>query len=324
MTSTITINGIEIPVPQELIAAMLMGQQKEAPLFADYARQWFERYKRPKLREKTNLLYEGFLENHLIPFFGQKQVGAITSEEIQCFYDAKADLSHSTTRQMKVVLHQILDSAIEDGYRQDNPTESKRHVLPAKVTTRNALTADEIHDVIRQMVRLKPQDLLLLSLLIYTGERRGEVLGLRWEDIDFKNNMISVSRAVVHIRNKPLVGNPKSQAGKRKVPLLPELKEILLRYRKAEGYIIGNGTEPISEKAFDRRYERIRRQVDLHGATPHVFRHTFLTMASDKIDPKTLQAIAGHSTFSLTFNKYVHKRDDKVQESATKLKQLFA
>lgn len=324
MTNTITINGIQIPVPPELIAAMLMGTQKETPLFADYARQWFERYKKPKLREKTKLLYEGFLANHLIPYFGSKQVGAITSEDIQSFYDSRSSLSHSTTRQMKVVLHQILDSAIEDGYRNDNPAESRRHVLPSGVTIRNALTTAEIKDVIRQMVRLKPQDLLLLSLLIYTGERRGEVLGLRWEDIDFRNNMITVSRAVVHIRNRPLVGNPKSQAGNRKVPLLPELKEILLKYYKPEGYIIGDGITPISERTFDRMYERIRRQVDLHGATPHIFRHTFLTMAADKIDPKTLQAIAGHSTFSMTFNKYVHKRDDKVQESATKLERLFA
>ncbi len=150
-----------------------------------------------------------------------------------------------------------------------------------------------------------------MSLLIYTGERRGEVLGLRWEDIDFENGLISVQRAVTFVKGKPFVGEPKSKAGYREIPILPELKQCLEKYRKKEGYIIGDGEEPITETGFKRRYERIGKQIDLHGATPHVFRHTFLTMASDKVDTKTLQMIAGHSSYTITFNRYVHSRAEK-------------
>ena len=308
----------------QALVSMFTGQPKDTPLFSDYAWKWYRRYKEPTIRPNTRRLYEGFLSNHLVPYFGEKPVGSITSGDVQDFYDSRGDLAHSTARQLKVVLHQIMASAIEDQLICTNPTESKRHVLPDRVTERNALTKAEIQDVIRQLPRLKEQDLLLLGLLIYTGERRGEAIGLRWEDIDFRISLIHVRRAVIHIGNRPIVTDPKSKAGIRDIPLLPELKKILTEHRRRTGYIIGDGVSPITETSFCRRWERIDRLIDLHGATPHVFRHTFLTMASDGIDTKTLQAIAGHSTYTLTFNRYVHKRDEKIRESASKLQGLFA
>lgn len=305
------------------LTAILHNVIEDTPAFETYAIEWYERYKRQKIRPKTRRLYEGFLKNHLVPFFGKLKIGEIKSQDVQNFYDSCNMLSHSTVRQMKVVLHQIFESAKEDQYIEINPTESTRHILPAKASERSALSQAEIQDVIRQLPRLREQDSLLMHLLIYTGERRGEVLGLRWEDIDFDNNVINISRQIIHLSNHPYECEPKSKAGIRAIPLLPELKKILQQYKKKKGFIIGDGVNPITETSFNRRYERIGRLVDLHGATPHIFRHTFLTMASDKLDPKTLQAIAGHATFSLTFNKYVHKRDEKVIESVGRLAKLF-
>ena len=146
---------------------------------------------------------------------------------------------------------------------------------------------------------------------------------MRWEDIDYENNLIHVQRAVIFKHNRPEVGPTKSVAGIRDIPLLPELRTILSEHQKDSGYIVGNGETPMTETQYRRTFERIERQLDLHGATAHVFRHTFLTMAVDALDLKTLQSIAGHASHVTTM-RYVHKRDEKILEARDLLKGMFA
>ena len=322
--NVITINGVPVHVDADIIASILLGaQKKESPLMADYVRDWYEHYKKPTLRPKTVIQYEWMLNCHIIPFFKDMKVGDVMTPDIQKFFDTMPNASRSTVKHMKDVLHQVFASAIEDGYAVKNPTESKRLVLPKKVKEREALTPEQLQKITFQMCRLKEPDKLLLMLLLYTGARRGEVLGLRWEDVDFEERIIHIRRAVVHVKNRPFVGETKTHNGLREVPLLPQLHDFLLQYNPKEGYIIGGKKEPITETAYRRMWERIDNKVELYGATAHVFRHTFLTMAAPLIDPKTLQAIAGHANYTLTMSRYVHKREDKIRESTDKLSDLY-
>ena len=94
------------------------------------------------------------------------------------------------------------------------------------------------------------EDRLLLALLIFTGMRRGEVIALRWEDIDWKKRLIAVKRAVTYKNNRPVIGKTKSEAGNRLIPLDEQLAAILQPYRQINGFIIGDGTEPITETTF--------------------------------------------------------------------------
>ena len=183
--NTITINGNEIDA--NALISLLTGQQHQAPLMKDYAMNWFETFKKAKLRPRTQLGYQSNLTKHIIPFFGDMRVNEIKVSDVQAWYNTMSDLAKSTARQPSVILHQIFEAAKEDHLITENPTESDRLTLPSKATEREALTMVEIKDVIRQLPRLRPSDYLMMSLMIYTGERRGEVLGLRWEDVDFEN-----------------------------------------------------------------------------------------------------------------------------------------
>lgn len=317
MDKSIIINGVTL----DAILSALQQQQPDVKM-GDYANKWFESFKKKRLRPGTQKTYSYLLNKHIIPFFSERAVASISVADIQSFYDSLSYLSRSTLRQMRVILHQIFRAAKEDKLIADNPTESDRLSYSNRMSVREALTQDAIQHIVRQLVRLKGSDLLLLSLLIYTGERRGEVLGLRWEDIDFDSDMIHVERAVAFPSNQPFVGETKSKAGVRSIPLLPELKNILLRYKKAEGYIVGNGDKPLTERAYRCAYKRIDSKLDLHGATAHVFRHTFMTMAVDALDLKTLQTIAGHASHVTTM-RYVHKRDEKIAAAKDKLTGMF-
>ena len=319
--NTITVNGVPINIDSAALFALL--QSRKTPPMKDYSTQWYEGFKKKQIRPRTQVTYKSLLYKHIIPFFGDLAIGDIDITSIQKFYDAKSNLSKSTIHQCSIILHQIFKAAIEDRLIEYNPTESKRLTYSSKVTERDALTHEEIKDIIRQLPRLKQSDLLMLSLMIFTGERRGEVLGLRWEDIDWDEDIIHVQRAVCYLSNQALVGPTKSKAGIRDIPLLPELKRILTQFKRDAGYIVGNGEKPLSERAYRRAYERIQKKMELHGATAHIFRHTFLTMAVDSLDLKTLQSVAGHASHVTTM-RYVHKRDEKIREAREKLTGMFA
>lgn len=166
-------------------------------------------------------------------------------------------------------------------------------------------------------------DKTLLSIYLFTGMRRGEGLGLKWEDISWEEQLILVQRSVTFRNNQPVVSSPKSKAGIRVIPMNHTLETTLMPQR-SEGYIIGNGVSPVTECTFIRTWERIRRTVDLHGATPHVLRHTYITLAASAgIDVKTLQSIAGHADISTTMNRYAHSRTEKIKEAGTLIDGVF-
>ena len=164
----------------------------------------------------------------------------------------------------------------------------------------------------------------MLSLLIFTGIRRGEALALCWQNIDWAKRLIHIEKSVTFLNNQPVLGETKSKAGLRIVPLDDELAKVLRPHRQLNGFIIGDGIKPITERTFTRTWDRIGRQIDLHGATPHIFRHTYITLAaSSGIDIKTLQEIAGHSDIRMTMEKYADKRESKVMEAREQITQVF-
>ena len=213
----------------------------------------------------------------------------------------------------------IARDALEDGVVDRDITASRKLVIPSnKKTVREALALDDFLDVVDHLNMLTVRDRRFMALLMYTGLRRGEALGLRWEDIDQTRSVIHVSRNVTYHTSTALVGTPKTENGYRDVPLVPHLTRILEPIEPA-GYIITSTKkqgEPICHSTFVRTWKRIDSTINLHGATPHIFRHTYLTiMAGLNIDVKTLQAIAGHGDIQITMNRYVHKRIEGLVEA---------
>lgn len=128
-------------------------------------------------------------------------------------------------------------------------------------------------------------------------------------------------------RNRPALSAPKSKAGIRPVPLLPELESILRESLPTDAnlmdeYIV-SGKTPYSERQYRNRMERILKSINLHGATAHILRHTFCTMAAGHTDIKTLQTMAGHSKISMTMDRYTHGLDSRVQEQAMNLSGMY-
>lgn len=302
-------------------------EEKHAPTFKDYVEEWISVYKVQKLRKTTLESYRYIVSSHLLPEFGNMRLDEINTKRIQEMLNNRKDLSKRTLSYIMTLLRAILQSASKDGIISGNPADDDRLVIPSsKVTPRKALTLNEVRDIIESMDKLENEDdRRFIGLLLYTGMRRGEVMGLRWEDIDFENGEIHVRRNVTFPNgcNQPCIGEPKSASGVRDIPITSALVKLLYP-PKPSGFVIGGNDTPGTMSSIRRRMERLNSKIDLHGATPHVFRHSYATLLNDVgADVKTIQSIIGDSDFKTVADRYCHARDDRKVKAAKAVDKLL-
>lgn len=301
------------------------AQPMQTKSFAEYVDKWMNVYKENKLKPSTLATYRKHLRAHVLPAFGKRKIADITTEDIQLFLNQRKHLARKTLSSMLHFMGEVFKDAVEDGQIAKDPTASRRISIPSdKSYDRKALPLEQFKEIIANIDRLRIEDKRLIVLMMFTGMRRGEVLGLRWEDIDTAANLIHIRRNVTHAGgNKPVIGTPKTEKGKRDIPLDPAVLEVLEPMQKT-GFIIG-GESPITMTTYNNTWRRINKTIDLHGATAHVFRHSYLTyMAGTDTDSKTLQTIAGHSEISMTMNHYVHAQPEKIIDAGKKMHELLA
>ena len=290
--------------------------EASSPTFREYVADWLETYKKPTLKPTTYKGYKSYLSAHLLKVFGDKPLSSITTKDIQEFLNERVNLSRKTLKLMLDFLGMIFKDAKEDHYMQTIPTESRKLKIPSnKIKERNALSKDEIKDIENHLFELKDEDRKMFALMMFGGLRRGEALGVKWNDIQWEDGYIHITRNVTFAKNQPCIGTPKTQKGYRLIPLNDTLIKYLGEKRTDDAFIIGE-EQAISHQSFKWRMKRIQNTIDLHGATPHVLRHTYLTyLAATGLDVKTLQAIAGHSDIRTTMNRYVHPQKENIMRA---------
>ena len=284
----------------------------QSETFEEYTDKIFDVFLRPRWKQSTANTNRFLLDKHIIPYFNGMMLSEIDTASIQHFFQSKQHLSRSYTKQMLIILHEIFENAVEDKKIASDPTDSKRITLPQRVTKRDALEPEQFYDIIHHINCLDKTEALFVALLCFTGMRRGEILGLKWDNI--LDEKILVRAEITFKGNTPIYNEyTKSKSGIRDLPIAEELLPYLAC--RGTGFVFG-GDMPYTQSKFDRMWQRIGKKINLYGASPHVFRHTYLTtLAASNVDPKTIQAIAGHADFSFTFNKYINRNKMNMQDA---------
>lgn len=288
-------------------------------LLKDYASDWLCRKR--KLKENTKIFYERHLKLYIIPTLGNKDISTISVTDVQMMLDKYDRLSHKTLIEMKGTLSQIFKYAMSDELIRKNPCSSVDIVIPSdRRKERQALPLSDYQDIISHLDSLTGIEKRFLALCLFTAMRRGEALGLRWEDIF--NGLIHVKRNVTHPqKNRPSITTPKTKAGIRTIPIIEPLQKALSPFEES-GFIIG-GEEPITMTMYNTMWRHILESVDMHGATPHILRHSYLTYAAGATtDFKTIQGISGHADVFTLMNRYAHPQEskkEKLSEEMTKI-----
>lgn len=333
---------IKLPIPEEFGGGMATGNTleaavrnlisrlgvkavKEVPTFSECAKIWLNIKEGQKKSPSTIADYKRIIETRMIPFFGDKPINAITPDNIQLYYNSIMDLSKSYSTQSKAILKGVFERAERNGWIESNPMRfayERSHKVGKKVV----LQDDKLLGVISQLDLLKNskdhRDYLYACFLCFTALRRGEILGLRWSDIDFEKDEISVRNNVTFPDgiNTPYVSSPKDDSFGI-VHLNSQLKERLLPYRKETcEYIIPFSEKyqdkPVTRSMFMKMWSRIKKAIDLKGATSHSFRASYASMMNahcDHIDPKALQGALRHKTPDLAIKVYTKQNDDKTR-----------
>ncbi len=293
-------------------ADIISDQEGSSIILKDYAEKWLGRKR--KLKLNTMVRYRKTLSEYIIPSIGNMFLTEIDVDSIQAMLDKFSYLSEKTLKETLSLLSQIMKYAVDDGLINKNPCTSHDLVIPSdKKTEREALPIDQYRNILANLHKLSINDRRYLGLVMYTGMRRGEALGVRWEDVDLEKNVIHIQRTVSHPqRNAPEVTTPKTKAGRRDIPIDKNLLAILKSTKKS-GYIIG-GDNPITLSAHRAMWKRINKTINLYGATAHVLRHSYLTYAvGETTDYKTVQGISGHADLGTLLNRYAHPQEAKVK-----------
>lgn len=273
--------------------------RREQKTFKQVAEEWYMLTKEKAIRRNTQISYKGLLNNHLYPTFGDESIASITLSDLRMFFNGRGLQAKGTNDKCKIILKGVFAYAEENGLIKENPMNGRKIVVTGKEQAqKRALTMAQITSVLEVQGTQDATKFIAIGLL--TGMRKGEIYGLRWEDVDMKSGQIHVTKQVQH----GVECTPKTKAGVRDVPILPMLGAILEQRRGLpHAYVIGNGIAPIT-KARGQRIEREAKRIT--GVTPHEMRHTFVTVMTESgVDAKTLAEIVGHTDIGMT-SRYTH------------------
>jgi len=282
---------------------------------SEWLNQWLENMA-DTLRPNTLRNYRSYIENHIRPGLGNKQLSRITPKDVQRFYEKLSDcLASGTVRRIHTTLHGALKAAQQAHLIASNPTEQ---IIAPKFSYRaKQVLTDEQLDV---FMRVIAEDEIWCDFFyteLTTGLRRGEICGLKWEDFDEVAGTLKVCRTVYREAGGELTaGDTKTNAGTRKI-LLPASTAAVLSERKESAlseWIFPNLLKPEQPTDPGSAYRQLKvllKRAGLPNIRFHDLRHTFATHAlASGVDVKTLSSILGHTRAAFTLDTYTHTTGD--------------
>lgn len=308
--------------------------------FGAWMDRWYQTECKPAIRPKTQVDYENRIYQHIIPELGHIPLAKLTPGDLQQFYirlkqggrllrteEYGPGLSDRMVKSCHVTCRVALDRAVVQGLILKNPA------LACKAPTTHpkemqVLTQEEMQRLLIQAKENDCYELLLLELS--TGLRRGELLALRWDDLDFRTGELRIERQVQRVRGELTVTQPKTKSSTRTVILPEPVLDILKGYRKNVNsqWIFPSPKKedsPLDPTAVRKKLAIVLERAGCKHVRFHDLRHTFATNALEHgMDIKTLSAIIGHVSSATTLNVYTHVTDEMRQSAAAKIDRAIA
>lgn len=201
--------------------------------FKSWAETWLETYKKGKVKDSTYYAtYRNIVDKHLIPYFGSYNIAMIKPIDIQKFFDKKAKKNAlETIKKMRTYLNAIFNTAIENGYCAKNPVTKNIKIFSEKAPCKKNVYLEDQYNKLEEFA--KKNSSLDIMLLLKTGISRSELLGLKWENIDYDNAIIWIMQGTTNVKSiktekmSTVSDGLKTEYRRRPIPIDPELLQML-------------------------------------------------------------------------------------------------
>jgi integrase len=295
----------------------------------EWLNRWMVSYKKNTLKSSTYESYEMFIKNHINPIIGNIPLTKLQAIVLQKFYndkltsgrnDKKGGLSTRTVRYLHSIIRQALGQAIKEGFLQNNPADA---TSPPVVKNKQMRPLTE-EDLLVFLEATKDDRLFAAYLLsVTTGLRRGELLGLCWDCVDFDQELIVVQRQLLRLKSGLILDeSTKSKSGKRSVTLTDDAIGELRNHRKRqieERLLLGEVYQDnnlvfcredgsfLGPVEFSKCFQRHLVKAGLPKVRLHDLRHTHATLLLKRgVPAKMVQERLGHSSITMTLDLYSH------------------
>jgi integrase len=298
---------------------------------------------RSQLKESTFDSYARNMRLHVLPQLGTVPLLEITPRMLTMVYidllergrcDSGGGLNAKTVRYIHTIVHKALADAVDDGLIASNPAERAKAPKPGRLSSHEIRfwEPSQLARFLRH-VRGTPLD-VLWHLAAFTGMRRGELLGLRWRDVDFERRRLSIRRSVVSVAYKIVETTPKSHQA-RVIDLDGATIEVLRRHREIEiaagrgdaddRVFNGDAGQVLHPDAVTAQFRSAVAKAKLPRIRLHDLRHTHATIALRAgVPPKVISERLGHHTPEFTMHQYAHVLPGMQAEAAARIAGLVA
>ena len=303
--------------------------------FGEWLDFWYQNYVKPQIRPTTQANYEAKIYQHIIPELGRIPLNQLAQKDLQQFYARMKTggrlirteqfgkgLSDSMVRGLHAACRSALEKAVQEELIRTNPAVGCK-LPPKRGREMQVLGREELQRFLIQAQAEGYFELFLLDLC--TGLRRGELLALQWDDLDFKTGALTVNKQVYEVKGRLQVSVPKTRASIRRLVLPPGVVEVLRQYRERvdSRWIFPSPVKedmPMTPGAVRRRLQIILERAGCKRIRFHDLRHTFATLSLESgMDVKTLSAMLGHVSAATTLDIYTHVTGDMQSEAAAKI-----
>ena len=308
-----------------------MGYRSKAVKFETFAEEWFSEYAKPNLRNTT---YERLLQlrKRVYEALGYMRMDKITPRQIQAFVNALSKeganertgkpLAPKTIRHNLSLISDVFSYAVKMGVVSDNPCG--RVTVPKIVQKEKKIyTVEEVTKFLSELENEPLKYKVFFNIAVFSGFRRGEILGLEWKDIDFENEVISVRRTSCYTAQKGIyTDTTKTRKSQRSMKFPKKIMALLAKYQQEQNaeaarlgskwvendrlFVKWNG-EPMNNNTPYFWLNEFCEKHDLPFYGLHSFRHLFASLLVNQgVDIVTVSGALGHSTVSTTSNIYCH------------------
>ena len=315
----------------------------------EWYHKWMKVYKLPVIRENSRIFYNHIYESKIFPVLGKMKLSDITKLQISALLNNLKENGYKweTLNKTKILLNDMFERALEDNFVSKNPAKGVRIPMNKEKNSYRTLTKDEQEIFLECAKGTFYYNLFVVA--INTGLRPGELFALTEDDIDFKNNIINVTKTLLYAKfdgdtkKEFHFGDPKTDTSIRQVPINSICKNALIKQimqhtiiknkiklygqsKKDKINDFGNllfSTKfmtPLNSEIYCEAIKRIVAEINLtrdvldqiEPFSGHSFRHTFATRCFEAgIQPKTVQSYLGHATLAMTMDLYTSVLEKK-------------